>query len=46
MEHQVPCITIGRVTDTPRLQINDLVDIDRDQLRAAYMESFARIMQA
>ncbi len=46
MEDQVPCITIGRVTDQARLQINDLVDLDRDQLRVAYMESFARIMQA
>jgi phosphoribosylformylglycinamidine synthase len=44
MEEQVPSITIGRVTDMGRLQINDLIDLPRKELREAYMESFARIM--
>lgn len=45
MDDQVPCITIGRVTESGRLLINDLIDLDREQLREAYMESFARSMQ-
>ena len=44
MNDQVPCITIGRVTDSGRLQLNDLIDLGREQLREAYMESFGRIM--
>lgn len=46
MGDQVPCITIGRVTTSGRLQLNDLIDLDRKQLRKAYMESFGRIMGA
>ncbi|MCB7130018.1 MAG: hypothetical protein J3T61_10830, partial [Candidatus Brocadiales bacterium] len=46
MDDQVPCITIGRITDSGRLQFGDLIDLGREELRAAYMESFARIMHA
>ncbi|UCH10312.1 MAG: phosphoribosylformylglycinamidine synthase subunit PurL [Fidelibacterota bacterium] len=45
MDDQVPCITIGRVTDSNRLQINDLIDLTRAKLHTAYMESIGMIMQ-
>jgi phosphoribosylformylglycinamidine synthase len=45
MNDQVPCITIGRVTDSSRLKINDLIDIDRKKLHRTYMNSFSNIMQ-
>ncbi|UCD39392.1 MAG: phosphoribosylformylglycinamidine synthase subunit PurL [Fidelibacterota bacterium] len=45
MDDQVPCITIGRVTNSGRLQINDLIDLTRDRLQTAYMHSLAEIMQ-
>lgn len=44
MSDQVPCITIGRVTDNGRLQFNDLIDLGRVELQEAYMESLDRIM--
>ena len=44
MQDQVPCITIGRVTDSSRLEINDLIDLSRAELQTAYMDSFAKIM--
>ena len=42
----MPSITIGRVTDQARMKINDLIDLPREQLEAAYRESFRRIMEA
>ncbi|MEE9466126.1 MAG: phosphoribosylformylglycinamidine synthase subunit PurL [Candidatus Neomarinimicrobiota bacterium] len=45
MEDQVPCITIGRVTDQARLAINDVVNLPREKLHSAYHESFAAIME-
>ncbi len=44
MGDQVPCITIGRVTASGCLQFGDLIDLDREELREAYMESFGRVM--
>ena len=46
MQEQVPSITIGRVIDQARLEINDLINLSREELAEAYMESFARIMGA
>ncbi|MBA7709559.1 Phosphoribosylformylglycinamidine synthase subunit PurL [subsurface metagenome] len=46
MGDQVPCITIGRITDSGRLQFGDLIDLGREELRKAYMDSFAKIMHA
>ena len=46
MGDQVPCITIGRITDSGRLQFGDLIDLGREELREVYMESFGRIMGA
>jgi len=39
-------ITIGWATDSGYLQLNDLNDLSREELREAYVESFARIMSA
>ncbi|MFC1480659.1 phosphoribosylformylglycinamidine synthase subunit PurL [Candidatus Neomarinimicrobiota bacterium] len=44
MQDDVPCITIGRVTETGRLKINDLIDIDAEQMRTSYSDSFADTM--
>jgi phosphoribosylformylglycinamidine synthase len=46
MDDQVPCITVGRVTDDGRLKINDLIDLGRNKIHDTYMGSFADIMQA
>lgn len=46
MVDQVPCITIGRVEDNAGLKINDIVDIPREDLRTAYMDSFGKAMGA
>ena len=46
MNDQVPCITIGRVTNNGRLLVNDLIDLDRKKLHKAYMNSLPRIMKA
>ncbi len=36
---------IGRLTlRCATLQINDLIDLDREELREVYMESFGRVM--
>ena len=45
MDDQVPCITIGRVTASDRLRINDIVELGRDALRQAYFDSLAATMQ-
>jgi phosphoribosylformylglycinamidine synthase len=44
MRDDVPCITIGRVTDTGRLKINDLIDVGAEQMRKSYCDSFADTM--
>jgi len=46
MVDQAPCITIGRVEDSARFKINDIVDLSREDLRTAYMDSFAKAMGA
>ncbi|NOZ07701.1 MAG: phosphoribosylformylglycinamidine synthase subunit PurL [FCB group bacterium] len=38
-EFDVPTQTIGRVTDTGRLVINELIDIEREPLEKAYYET-------
>ena len=37
--------TIGRVTDTGRLVINDLIDIDKKQLADVYLYTLENILQ-
>ena len=38
--------TIGRVTDSANLKINDLVDLNKNKLKNAYFDSFEKIMQS
>lgn len=44
VHHSIP-LHIGGVVSY-RLHINDCIDLGREQLRAAYMDSFTKIMQA
>ncbi len=46
MDDQVPCITIGRVTGSDRFRFGELIDLPREELRAAYMDSLAATMEA
>lgn len=41
--HSIPLHTGGIVSY--HLRINDYIDLGREQLRAAYMESFGRVME-
>lgn len=44
-EFDVPTQTIGRVTETGRLVINNLIDIDRSELDTAYHTTLSGIME-
>ena len=38
--------TIGKVTDSCNLKINDLIDVNKNKLKNAYFNSLEKIMQA
>ena len=44
MQEQVPAVTIGRITSSGRLKINDLIDTKRSDLAKAYYGGYDGII--
>ena len=43
-KYDVPTQTIGKVNVTNKLEINDLIELNRDEIKASFFDSFEHIM--